>query len=236
MRKPIDFLVFAPLPEERHAVLAELPGHQLLPACEDHKLVYHQAFVPVTGADGRQGSYSIIVFSPAGMSNVPAAVAIGEALRSFAPRYVLAVGIAGGIAGQAALGDILIADQVVGYEQQKLQPRGPSIRWQPFRFAQELLTAARDRLPKGWRKGVRVGRPERGRSEIRFGTVASGDKVIASSDSLASMKEIWPKLLGVEMEAVGIASALEAHGVLRGEVAPENPPRRRHPPTHRCTR
>lgn len=216
MRKPIDFLVFAPLPEERGAVLAELPEPELLPSCAERMLVYHQASVPVSSADGQQGSYSVIVFSPAEMSNVPAAAAIGEALRCFEPRYVLAVGIAGGVAGQAALGDVLIADQVAGYELQKLLPAGPSIRWKVFRSDLELLAAAKHRLSKGWWRGVRVRRPEKGRPELRFGPVASGDKVIASSDILASHRATWPKLIGVEMEAVGIASALELQRPLPG--------------------
>lgn len=204
-----DFLIIAPLPEEREAVLAELPGYEELPAHKDRTLVYYRASVPVQLSDGRPGSYSVVIFSPLGMSNLPAAVAVGEALQSFTPRYVLVVGIAGGVAGQAALGDVLIAEQVAGYEVQKLLPERLEIRWSVFRANPELLAAARDRLRADWSEGLRLKRPGRGQPRLLFGPIASGDKVIASNRVVACYQATWPKLLGVEMEAVGVASTLE---------------------------
>jgi nucleoside phosphorylase len=40
---------------------------------------------------------------------------------------------------------------------------------------------------------------------VRFGPVASGDKVIAYGEALDSLREVWSKLIGVEMEAGGVA-------------------------------
>lgn len=203
-----DFLILTPLAEERAAVLAELPGHELLPPEEGRTLVYVRASVPVRLADGREGAYSVVVFSPLEMSTLPAALAIEEALRSFAPRYVLVVGIAGGVKGRSAIGDVLIADQIAGYEVQKVLPDDEQIRWRAFPVDPSLLAAAKSRLPDEWWQGTRIERPDKGRPELRFGPVVSGDKIIARREMLMSCQSQWPQLVGVEMEGVGVGYAL----------------------------
>lgn len=41
----------------------------------------------------------------------------------------------------------------------------------------------------------------------RVGAIASGDKVIAFGEVLKQYQDDWPKLIGVEMEAAGVALA-----------------------------
>ena len=47
-----------------------------------------------------------------------------------------------------------------------------------------------------------------GTSRRHVGVVASGGDVIASKDVIATYRRDWPKLLGVEMEGGGAATAL----------------------------
>jgi hypothetical protein len=42
---------------------------------------------------------------------------------------------------------------------------------------------------------------------VRDGPIASGDKVVAVEDFLAQHRASWPQLIGVEMEAGGVAAA-----------------------------
>jgi nucleoside phosphorylase len=49
---------------------------------------------------------------------------------------------------------------------------------------------------------TREGDPQR-----KVGPIATGDKVVAFKDVLDRYRNGWPKLLGVEMEAGGVASA-----------------------------
>jgi len=204
----VDFLLVAPLAEERLAVLAELPGHRQLPPERNSILVYYRAAVPAYLSDGTEGRYSIVVVSPLGMGRVSAATAVGEALSRFTPRYVILVGIAGGVAGEAKIGDVLVSEQIVDYELQKLLPEGPEVRFAVYRADAALLAAVQNRLPVDWFVAVKAKRPRRGQPARYIGPVASGDKVVAVKSVLARYQAAWPKLIGVETEAGGVAGAV----------------------------
>ena len=208
MIEAIDFLIFAPLREERQAVLDVLPGHHQLPPDPKNILIYHRAELPIKLSDGTAGEYSLAVVSPLSMGRVSAATAMAEALQRFTPRHVLLVGIAGGTGARVAVGDVLISDQIVDYELQKLFAGDPEIRYTVFRAEPALLAAVQGRVPGAWYEQMTVSRPGPGSPACHIGPVASGDKVIASNTVLEHHKKAWPKLIGVEMEGGGVASAV----------------------------
>lgn len=204
---PIDFVIVTALEEERDAVLAKLPGYQKLVPFEDDVRVYFLSDLPVTFSDGSLGYYRIILMPLLSMGRVQATIATADAIRRWSPRYVLLVGIAGGIATKIKLGDILVSDQIVDYEVQKLTATGPQIRWETYRADPRLLNAARNFSYERWQELIAVKRPGRGISERHIGPIASGDKVIAFGDVLSQYLDKWPRLMGVEMEAAGVATA-----------------------------
>lgn len=226
----VDFLIIAPLKEERDAVLAHLESARRLPPDEQDIRVYYQADVVTQFAGGTTGSYRVIVTSPLGMGRVEAATATADAVRRWQPRYLLLVGIAGGDPDEVELGDVLIAEQFVDYELAKrtdedAQPHSekyfadPShqalqnavrrfnerMRYQTFRADPRLYSAAQHLV--GWDATVRVARPDPGKPRMLTGVVISGDKVQATTDALKPYKADWPKLIGVEMEVAGVAAA-----------------------------
>lgn len=207
-RKPVDFVIVTALEEERDAVLDRLPGWQKLPPSEQDIRVYYQAELPVTYPGGAESAYSIVVVSLLEMGRVEAANATGDAIRRWWPRYVLLVGIAGGVGKRGVkLGDILVSDQVVDYEQQKITPDGPQIRWEAHRADPRLLGAAKSLATQDCLALVKEKRPTGGGPTRHVGPIATGDKVIADEELLKRHEEVWRKLTGVEMEAGGAASA-----------------------------
>jgi nucleoside phosphorylase/ankyrin repeat protein len=204
----IDFVIVTPLTEERDAVLGQLPGYKRVPASQDDIRIYYSAEVPVTFADGQVARYSIVVVPLANMGPTEAANATGDAVRRWQPRYVLLIGIAGGIAkASVALGDVLVADQIADYEQQKVKDGVPSIRWQVYRADQRLLTAARNFTDSDWMRSVAAVRPTPGQPKVHIDPICTGNKVVADESLAAQLREVWSKLIGVEMEAAGVASA-----------------------------
>ena len=76
-----------------------------------------------------------------------------------------------------------------------------------------LFRSAQSVGETGWKEGL-CERPASGEPKVRFGPVASGDKVIdnISDPFFSEVLAKWPKLLAVEMEGVGAATAIqEAH-------------------------
>jgi nucleoside phosphorylase len=204
---PTDFLLVAPLPEERDALLARLPGHRKLPPSEDDIRVYYVAEVPARFPDGRPVSYSVVVLPLARMGHTEAASATGDAIRRFRPRYVLLVGIAGGIAANGVgLGDLLLSDQVADYELAKATAAGASIRWQVHPVDQRLLIAAQNHGGDAF-AAISAPRPAPGRPRPHLGPPCTGNKVLADDSLAAQLREVWAKLIGVEMEAGGVANA-----------------------------
>jgi nucleoside phosphorylase len=207
-RQAMDFVFVTALPEERDAVLDRLQTYRQLSPFADDVRTYFQAELPVTFSDGSNGTYSIVVMPLLGMGRVQAAAATADAIRRWHPRYVLLIGIGGGVASRGIkIGDILISDQIVDYELQKLTPNGPEVRWEVHRADARLLGACRNLRDERWQDLMRIRRPGRGQSKLHIGPIASGDKVIAFADVLARYRDTWPKLIGVEMEAAGVATA-----------------------------
>jgi len=141
------------------------------------------------------------------MGRVEAANAVGDAIRHWRPKYIVLVGIAGGLAKAGVnVGDVLISEQIADYELQKLTTDQAHIRWSVHRASPRLLAAAKQIQPEDWRPLVRESRPGAGQSQSHAGPICTGDKVIANG-LLDHYRDVWTKLIGVEMEAGGVASA-----------------------------
>lgn len=199
-----DVVIVTPLVEERDAVLEHLPGYQrLMPSAAETEVYYW--------ADTTAGRIAVLPLT--GMGRVAGAVATDAAIDRWQPEYVILVGIAGGVADRGVkLGDVLIADQVVDYSLQKVTAEGSEIRWQVFPTDHRLLTVALNLEEEEWQGLSQVDRPgKRGAARRHCGPIASGDQVIAFKETLARYQDPWTKLVGVEMEAGGVAvSSLRA--------------------------
>ncbi len=207
-RGPVDFVILNALEEERDALLPKLPAPRKLPPSTHDVRVYYWCELPSTLADGTDCIYKLIVLCLANMGRKDAATAASDAIRAWSPRYVLLEGIAGGIAGgDITYGDVLIADQVVDYELQKLLPTGPQVRYDVHRADQRLLEATRNFTDTEWQKLIVTDRPDAGKLTRHVGPMLTGDKVIAVNDLLTKYQDSWPKIIGMEMEAGGAAHA-----------------------------
>ncbi|GEM_PF-3939135 len=195
-----DVLFVTALVEERNALLGQLENPRQLDAAAGTN-AYHEGGISNQSWSG--GRVSAIVLCLAGMGRVKAAVQTANAINDLRPAIVLLVGIAGGIQRAVSqLGDVIVGEQIFDYELQKLTDEGDQLRHEAYRGDQVLLTAARA-TADGWRPGLRLDREV----SVSFGPIASGDKVIASAPRLDALLRQWPKLLGVEMEAGGVAAA-----------------------------
>jgi nucleoside phosphorylase len=202
-----DFVIITALEEERDAMLSKLPKPRRIAPSLDDIYVYYSSQLPVTFSDDSAGIYTIITTTLLGMGRVQAASATSAAIYRWKPRYVLLVGIAGGIAeANVKIGDILISNQVVDYELQKQTATGSQIRWEVHRATPRLLAAVSDFPYTLWKDEITETRPGPGIPARHIGPIASGDKVIAFKDTLTQYRDMWPKLIGVEMEASGAAT------------------------------
>lgn len=163
------------------------------------------------GDESRVGPYRVTASCLAGMGNAGAAAGAQQLIDTLHPVAVLLVGIAGGApwAPHLALGDVLVADTVVGYEPGRHDRDGLHRRPDVHRPDFALLAAAQEVEPGEWAPFIRAERPGASSSPPRshLGTVLSGEKVIADGPELTRLGSAWPKTVGIEMEGLGVATA-----------------------------
>ena len=161
----------------------------------------------------------VLVFPIGGVGNASAAQAAQQVISVWNPARLMLVGIAGGAPSEPddiRLGDILVPDQVVGYELAKVTPDDTVRRYEVYRPDAELLARAQSLRPADWVDGIRMPRPgdPGGRSHplVHVGPVLTGDKVLADDATLAGLRLAWPKAIGIEMESLGVALAAYQNG------------------------
>jgi nucleoside phosphorylase len=204
-REQADVVIITALDEELDAVLHHLPRAHRRTFPNDVHVYYHTTVSSSTGERSRR--YQVVVLALVDMGRISASDATQEALRRWAPHCVLMVGIAGGIAESGvAIGDVLLADQIVDYEVQKLTEIGPEVRYRVFPVPPKWRAMAQSLHESEWLPLIRVSRPEAGRPKHHTGPVASGDKVQGIAAMVSRYQEFWPKLIGIEMESAGVAS------------------------------
>jgi tetratricopeptide (TPR) repeat protein/nucleoside phosphorylase len=202
---PADFLIVTALEEERDAVLKALGKTTKLDKEPEDIHTFYRGRVRSTRKD--RSTYDVVVTCLLDMGPVNAAAQAAIVTKRWAPRNVLLVGIACGVKGEVEHGDILIATQVADYSLGKQKDGAREIRWNVSPCASSLLDSAIN-LTSRWQRKVRKERPGAGEPTKRKGVVASGGDVITDDDVIASYSDYWPKLVGLEMEAGGVATAL----------------------------
>jgi nucleoside phosphorylase len=214
VNKPVVALLVA-LPEEMDALLRypvkwETTRHQSNPTRTYHSTKLRNGIVIVAGM-------------AMGMGQLNAALLARDMWEGWAPAAFILVGIAAGIGPAIALGDVAICDQVVDYELGKMTPSGLTHRWSVYRADPFLLQHAREFRDKSWCGGIKEPRPDV-KEGLRLptahvGIFLSGNKVIASASEAGALQAVWVKAIALEMEAAGIAAAVEQLGRYRGFIA-----------------
>ena len=214
IESPVDVVIITALSKERDAVLRHLNSVEEITVKD--RTYYKSVIQHENGRD----SCTTVVLSLPNMGNTEAAIATTQAITIWNPSQVIAVGIAGGVKkGESRyLGDIIVADQIVGYEPGRITDGKTERRFQVIRPAYKLIETARNLRPEEWVFGATKSRPDgsSGRTvpNVHFGVVASGEKVVADENLVKELQSSWSQLIGIEMEGYGVGlAAFEAETV-----------------------
>lgn len=133
---------------------------------------------------------------------------IAERLR---PEFLILCGIAGGIESRwgVALGNVIVANHIEGYEQQKRTEDGVfrdrvALDQPSFYLMQRIV----ERVSDGeWRTQIKAKRPEKGHIDLVLGNLISGEKLLGDGRS-AYQREVLTEFnnaKAVDMESFGLA-------------------------------
>jgi Flp pilus assembly protein TadD/nucleoside phosphorylase len=201
---PVDVVVITALEEEREAFLSKLRGARKLDKQAADVHTYYCSRIRTHRRD--RSEYQLIVTSLLNMGPINAAAQAVAIVSRWKPRFVLLVGIACGIRGEVSHGDVLIASQVADYTLGKQLAGSREVRWEVFPCGASLLDSTNNMAK--WEDKIGVTRPQAGNAQRHKGVIASGGDVIFDDQIIATYSKSWPKLVGIEMEAGGVAAGL----------------------------
>ena len=197
MSNNIDVVIITALDKERNAVQRYLDKFQQI-----------ESNIFNLPHNDTNSSYRVALLCVGKMGSVEAGIATTTAIADFNPSIVILVGIMGGVKGDDRnLGDLIVADQIVGYEQAKINDIDIERRYEVHRPNNELLEATKNSVLT---ISPTVPSPNSQNTipNIHWGLVASGEKVIADSKTIPELQKSWSKVIGVEMESYGVALAI----------------------------
>jgi len=141
------------------------------------------------------------------MGAVPAALVTQEAIRRTRAPHVVLLGIAAGVPARVELGDVVIPEQILYYEHQKLTET--AVEGAPsWRATDERVRVAASVMPsltglRGKRNSVAI------HTDV---VIVSGEKVVASPSFRDAVCSAHRKAVALDMESYGVARAAERNG------------------------
>lgn len=208
----IDVAVVTVLPEEYNAVRALLSEERRAPRTTSEPNAFAWSTGVIPAKDG-SGSYRIVLALSGRPGQSSATLTTVETVRRWRPKYVLLVGIAGGLPRDGlAKGDVVFSTAIWAYEYGKLAARFIPRRDFTYQVSGPLLRAAQT-LSQDWTNNIRAPSPSSSsRPKVLFGPVASGEKVIddVRGSFFQDVLAAWPKLQAIEMEGGGAAGAIQS--------------------------
>lgn len=164
----------------------------------------------------------VAVFSRWG--KVAASSTATQVLADHAPRCVIFTGVAGAVDARLKVGDVVVADELMQHDMdgRPMVPRyeipllSVSRLHADAELVEQALRSAEDYVANGLPqdcppeelKSFGIGAPR-----VMAGTIISGDRFIASTESMAVLKAGIPDALCVEMEGAVVAQVCYEHEV-----------------------
>jgi len=162
-----------------------------------------------------------ILIGRTNQTNINAAIETERIIQHFKPSYIFFVGIAGGLK-DVKIGDIVIGSDVFGYERGKAKdeflPR-PQFGFSSYELEQQAVNYS---LSNEWKTRLSPFVNNKFQNQIYTytGTIASGEKVVGStqSDLYKFLKLNCSHALAVEMEGLGFLEACRPYPLIKSLI------------------
>jgi nucleoside phosphorylase len=223
--RSIDFAIITGLLEEFQVLKRSLPD--LKEESDERQTdVWYRGRI-----DSKRGyGYSVVATFQKEMGPVPATLLTQRLIERWDPAYILLLGIAGSFSKDVRLGHVIASQQIFYYGPGKAAPAGIQYRPEGYPCSMVLIRQtqaltidnetmdplrAEARSSAVQKAEAASGNPNAGdldvlRShelQVHFGTVASGELVVASYAKQHELLALHGKILGTEMESAGVLHA-----------------------------
>lgn len=153
------------------------------------------------------GSYDVVIVKSSHMGNTPAAIVTKDLIRDWNPKYIMLLGIAAGYNDNGLkFGDLVISDTIFDYDYTKEFDDKTNNRPRVFNSDHYLLERIKSFISENDIE-YDLSDGSSCKPSIMIGHIATGNKVIASTNYKEKIKNIHDKIIAIEMESGGVADA-----------------------------
>lgn len=201
LENQIDFAIVTAVKDEHDAII-NVFGFKDKDRVTKQNRIYWQKKLST-----KKGTYNIVTTQSFDQANISAALLAADILNVWKPKIIISVGVAGAISSDVNYGDIVVGEEIYYYERGKITSEGKLPEPKILRSDPLLISTIRS-LPKRAISSYKTPEGKFRKPLIHFGIIASGEKVISSAESKEALLHQSRKIIAVEMEGYGIASAL----------------------------
>jgi nucleoside phosphorylase len=158
---------------------------------------------PETYYLGKFGAYNTVVTKcrMGAIGDGSVILATEQAQRLWNPKAIIMVGIAfGKDPTKQKIGDVLVASQIISYEQQRV---GEDIIYRGSIPPSNTILLNRFENVQNWQ----FARPDGSYCSLIVGSILSGEKLVDNPDFKATLFQQFPQAVGGEMEGAGLCAA-----------------------------
>ena len=215
---PFDIVILTALEEEYSAICELIDNIEFVGGTADYPNLYAwrigHIYSPLYDKE-----YSVVIGLTGHAGNTRSAVAAQNAIDRWNPRYLIFVGIAGGMR-ECKKGDVVIGNFIRGYEYGKIDKNfAPRSDWSYDSDIGLFTSAEAVSNEKDWYQYIKINPPEHCEPKVIIEEIASGDKIIEdpSNEFFQQVLHAWPRIVAIEMEGAGVGEAIRvAHAKGKG--------------------
>lgn len=223
--RSIDFAIITGLLEEFESLKEAIPSLSEEPDERQTEIWYRGRI-----NSNRGFGYSVVATFQKDMGPLPANLLTKKLIERWDPAYIILLGIAGSFSKDVHLGDVIVSQQIFYYGPGKAVPDGIQYRPEGYpcsmvlirqtqaltldgtsmtQLRSEARTSAlrKAEAASGNPNAADLGSLSAHEPSIHFGTVASGELVVASEAKQKELLALHGKILGTEMESAGVLHA-----------------------------
>jgi len=211
MPKFIDIAIITATQDEFYSFSAHLLDLQRLEVLNDSS-IYFQGYIKK-----KEDLLSVVMHLPSDMGIAAAAITTTKCITNFRPKYLFMVGIAAGIKAVTKVGDVIIAEKALDYNEViEIETSDKGVR---TKFMNDVVS-----IPKNLKSRMQlflktfdfdefeneILKKINRKLNYHFGVVVTGSSLVRNSEKIAQLIRDFHNLKGIDMETVGVYKAINS--------------------------
>lgn len=206
-----DIVILSSTQNEFDSVFGILQEPSIIKVVND-STIYYKGYV-----SGHSGDYSIVLPVPTDMGIATAAIVTTKCISIFNPSYVFMTGIAAGIKSLSKIGDIIIADKAINYnEVVEIEKPDTTVRLKYMQNTISISSHLKSRLYL-FLKSEQIKQISSHKTLLQlkrevsfhFGMIVTGSGLIRNNQRIAQLTTDYHNIKGLDMETYGMYKAVE---------------------------